>query len=415
MRNCFHLLLYVMLLPVVCLTQPYYEASIRSKIMEKRTEAATEFENKNFDAIPYDYTVQSFYILSTIEFELLAIIQEEFEVFKDNYLIHKEFTAIRDGFRTQHSDPYPDVDLKKFRYTRRFYEDDGITRNLRAYLMANKDYYIDAVKRSNLLLFEQDFIVFFIEQLEYTYNKYDNWPYFNPDNSHQFEIIEKGKSYVRNHVGSPYSVFVRAYHGEFREPGWFAADLNFGLGLGGMTGELTNLYSRIAGVEVDVKAYLHSTFIGSKINLTFNRIRKSTYIDYLYVSQNAKHLVLSFWDIYVGRRFNMFGSVSVLPHIGYSLSEFGVYYGEDNWDVLYAWAPAYGLEINLTPLVKFKQRTHFSRFKRNLHNNMVYLRANIMVNETGLANIDPTIDGRSVQVNIGLGAHLRTTKRTLQF
>lgn len=36
----------------------------------------------------------------------------------------------------------------------------------------------------------------------------------------------------------------------------------------------------------------------------------------------------------------------------------------------------------------------------------------MMVNETGLGKIDPILNGRSIQVNLGLGVHMRATKRT---
>ena len=404
------IIIIILCSPVLTYAQSYYNSQLRKKIVEKRLKLSTEYENQNFNVIPYNYTIQSFYVLSSIEQELLALIQEKFENFKGDYLANSQFTYIRHNYRWQYRTTDENRDLKKFRYSSSAGNNDRISFHLRSYLVNNKDFYIDLVRQTDLPLFEQDFIVFFIEQLEYTFRWGSST---NSSNEEQLRIAEKGKSYVENHPKSPYNKFVRSYHGNFHEPGWFAMDLNLGVGSGGFTGEMGEILSRMWGFELDLKYYLHSTFIGTKANVTFNKSKASAYIKDHYLVENRKGLWLGFFDLYIGRRFDMFEVLSILPHYGYSLSEFSIYWGDDNWSTYYEWAPAYGLDINLAPV--FKQRTHFSRFKRNLYQTMAYFRLNIMINETGLEEIDPVLDGRSVQVNLGVGVHFRATKRTKLF
>jgi hypothetical protein len=389
-------------------SQMSFRADLRKKIIEKRLEISTEFENQNFDAIPFNYTIQSYYVLSSVEQEILALIQKDFVAFAEDYLAHSKYTTISRSSRYQYS-VNSDVELERYQYSSSAGQDDWISWHLRKYLIENKEYYLELVRRSELPLFKQDFIEFFIEQLEYSFR----WRNSSANIEKQLQMVYKSKYYVKSYPSSPYKKYVESYHKYFYEPGWFGMDLNFGVGSGTFTGEMGKFLSRMWGLELDLKSYLHSTFIGAKINATFNKSKTSNYINEAYIDENRRGLWLGFLDLYLGRRFDLFDAVYVLPHIGYSLSEFSIYWGGESWDTYYTWAPAYGLEINLAPVRK--KDTHFSRFKRSLYQDMVYLRLNLMLNETGLEHIDPILDGRSIHVNLGVGIHFRATKRTQMF
>lgn len=408
--NHLKLIIYTLLISTTTgFSQAYYNIELRNKIVKKRIEVSKAYKANDFDIIPYSQTIESRYVLSKIEQELLTIIKGDFDDFLKIYPKNNSIVRIHQGYRSQlreHGHP-------KYLYTHSAGSEDKISWNLKNHIVENKSIIIHEVERSSLPVFKKDFIIFFIEQLTYTFK----WYFDDPNNEQQLIMTEKGEKYLEKHPDSPYRKYIKNYHGTFYEPSWFAMDLNFGFGSGGISGSMGDFLSRTWGLELDLKAYLHSSFIGVKGNITFNKTTKETYLNDIFLDKNRKGLPMSFLDFYVGRRIDLFDNISVLPHIGYSMTEFGIYWGGDayepgNWDVFYTWAPAYGLEINLSPMVRYKKKTHFSKFNRKLTQSMFYLRLNLMVNETGLKEVNPSLDGRSIQVNLGLGIHFRANKKT---
>lgn len=82
------LFFFALLNAYTCIAQQSFNKDVRTKISEKRLQLSTKFEYQQFKGIPYNYAIDSYYVLSSIEQELLAIIQEDFEVFKSIFILN---------------------------------------------------------------------------------------------------------------------------------------------------------------------------------------------------------------------------------------------------------------------------------------------------------------------------------------
>lgn len=383
---------------------------LSERIHSTRNNISNEYEKKNFSFVHQGLTLNGKYVLSSIEQELLCLLQNDYHRFLDLYVKHDKITSVFRGFRYQRSEH----DDSMHEFSKGEYNRDLISFYLRNSVIESSDYLINDVRNARLSNHQKEFIIFFIEQLNYVVSNTN-------DNENQLSRIEKAQDYVITHPTSIYSKYVRQYHSNFYEPSWFAMDFNIGTGTGLLTRNFGDVMTRNWGFDLDMRVYLHSSFVGMRGNVTFNGIREDVVANGVYLSESQGGLPLTFIDFYAGRKFDVGDRFSVLPHMGWSVSELGISASEDANDpvnaisVHYSWGLSYGVDIHYSFSVLQKQQTQFARFNRTMSDSMPYFRLSIVSNDSGIGGVIPNFSGRSIGFNLGVGVHLRAIKKTKMF
>lgn len=359
-------------------------------------------ERQDFLNIPvYEKVHDRFYVFTLNEQLLLLLIQSRYEEFLK--LTIKELDIQLFSGTSEH--------FSDFERDRGYISDDAFISKIKPLLQKqvyhNRARILTEVKTSALSDEDKDYIYFFLERLTYLFID-------DIDNEHQIKLHNMALDFMNKYPKSNFYKMVESRNGKFREPTWLAADINFGFGFGRNVGELNNFVDRRWGLDLDVKLYLHSTFLGLRGDANFNLVQQDLFFEDIFLPGGQDAFYLSYYDIYLGRRFDLFRRFTFLPFVGYGFTEF--YYmtftGPETYDVQKKYVSDwhYGFDLNINFKKQRFQKTHSARYERVLSQHVGYFRISFVVHKTGLYKVLPDLSGSTYGIYFGFGAHFRKNK-----
>jgi hypothetical protein len=369
----------------------------RSEVPRLRKGYIENLEKEEYSKIPLNKKIDNFhYTLNKFESQLLALLQHEFELFI-TFVLNNE----RDNRNLQ------DVHVRYNPYAFTTYPRE-LTFQLRVHLGRQSESIKAAVKEANISPASRDFILFYLNSRSY-YSDAGN-------NQKQLELLNEVYDYEKYYPQSPFLKIMKRKHSHFEEPGAFAVDFCGGISFGFYGGELGKRLSKIWGFDLEMRYYLHNTFLGLKGNVNFNKSRESFFVNNYEVIEDRRGIATTFIDAYLGRAFHINEHFSVLPFIGYSTTEFSIQQvagsmEEENWGWSYTHGMVYGLDILFTRYSRTIQQTVFAKHKRKIPYSAVYWRFSTVVRDPSLVQIEPHLSGYSTTFTFGLGLHIRGTKK----
>jgi hypothetical protein len=191
-------------------------------------------------------------------------------------------------------------------------------------------------------------------------------------------------------------------------------DFNFGLGFGRNYDELVNHATRTWGLDMDIKTYLHSSFLGLRGNSNFNVVRRQFNIDSTDMLVDDGYF-MSYYDVYLGRKFDFAKRFSIAPFVGSGVSE--IYYASNSGQEQrrFAMNLNYGFDFNYNFKPQLREYNYFARYKRRMSDYAAYFRLNMSMHHPGLARHSMSMDGRALSVNLGFGVHFRAYRKRVVF
>lgn len=371
----------------------------RERLNERRLEYAKGLSDGYYDQIKIAEQVNDFYfVFSAYEQRLLSLLKNEFQLL----ILFVLWT-------NEDNTPYEELHIAHNPYGFTRYPRTELVNQIENLFFQNIDDIKSAVEVANLSPAHKDYIVFYINQLEY-YKDYSN-------NEKQFSLVQSANTYKNKYPENPLAEIVTRRHGKYREPRAFALDANVGLSYGFFHGRLGQKFSKIWGFDMDFKFYLHNTFLGGKGHVTFNKTKKEFLANDYHFIDNRRGIAMTYLDVYLGRKVLIDNRLSLLPQIGYSLTEFSIFHGggdpmhEESWQWTYTNGIYLGLDLQYYFNDANLQRTVFSNFKRKLSYGGGYFRLSSVMRNPNLAQLDNVLKGNSFTFSFGVGAHLRGSKR----
>lgn len=370
----------------------------RKNAEELRKEYAKHIEQGNYSQIQLDFRINDFYfVLSKYEQNLMALLQHEFSLF-----IKLTLRNERDEIN------YDDLRVSENPYAFTNYSKTKLRDDLKRHFFKRMDEIKAALNTSSISSASKDYIHFYINKHDF-YRDYGN-------NEKQLALVRQALDYVNKYPIVPLAKIVNKKHSKYSEPRAFAVDFNGGLSFGFYESELGSRLNKIWGFDMEMRFYLHNTFIGGRGHVTFNKTKKEFVGNNYLFEENRRGIAMTYIDLYVGRNFYLNKRISILPHVGYSITEFSVFQGgdpaiEENWEWTYTQGMMYGIDLQYDFDDKIIQKTLFARHKRKLSFGGTYLRLSSVMRNPNLIEIDPVFKGNSFTFSLGLGAHLRGSKR----
>jgi hypothetical protein len=372
-------------------------------IKGRRVIILEHFQADNFKHTKVNATIGDYYVLLMEEQKLLYLIQENFKGFLKVVTDDEDLVLSTQDYEEYH-------ELKRSTaYAPLYNRGEEIREILERKLLESKLVILNALETADLRDFQRDFIKFYIARLDFKTNH-------EFENEKQLEMHKMALRYVDAYPKSGYSRIVKEAHGRFSEPSWFAMDFNIAFGMGLNTGAFGENATRPFGFDLDVKMYFHSTFIGVRGDVTFNKVKTNLQIDEIYISENQKGFFLTYYDFYIGRKFDFLGLFSLLPMLGYSIIEQYDYVstGPETFDIKnnYFSSWHYGFDFNYNFRKQERQNTYFAKHKRNLSHHVGYFRLSVVYHDPQVGRYVDGLSGNTWGFYLGVGAHLRAFKNT---
>lgn len=257
-----------------------------------------------------------------------------------------------------------------------------------------------------------EFILFYVEKVEFEIK------YFT-DNQKQHELIALAKEYNERNPEGDYTPWLVKQHSSFKEPSPIAFDFGFGAGGSMYTDSLTYVLNALWNFDLDFKFYYYKLFFNLNTIVVFNRIGNDVTLGDHHLSKGDNGANKAFIDFSFGRKIAIGNRLALLPKIGYSLNEFSFPLAEKKslfhdveHETTYTFGMNYGLGINYNFVNRVSQYTEYSRFKRKLMHSEAYFRFEVAVRNVDIERLSSKLAGHHLSFNIGIGAHLRGTKKT---
>lgn len=381
--------------------RPVSPQKMNQDIKKRRLELLVLVEQADFNSIKTDEKIHDFYVLTVHEQLDLLLLQGEYYDFLK--LTNKE-TAILlfYGFPEDKSDL-----LRDRGYISDYHSVKRLSSRLKQRLVESKDFIRNEVLASTLNDDNKEYILFVLENT--THHVLEDI-----DNAQQLKVHDMACDFLRQHPTSKWYDMVDSRRGKFYEPTWLAGDINVGFGFGGNIGSLNTYVNRRWGMDLDIKIYLHSTFLGVRGDVNFNFVKQDIFFEDEVLPGGEDAFFLSYYDFYLGRRFDFFNRFTILPFAGYGFTEF--YYVTDQSQQTYSdrtryvsdWH--YGFDLNVNFKKQRFNKTHTARFKRTLSQHAGYFRISFVVHNTGLQKLMPELSGTAYGIYFGFGAHFRRNK-----
>jgi hypothetical protein len=155
--------------------------------------------------------------------------------------------------------------------------------------------------------------------------------------------------------------------------------------------------------------------LGFRYSGAANTVLENMQVDYFSIVAGNDGFYSNSFDVFLGRRFEIFGYFTLAPNVGVGIAQFDyqttlIPYGAKQ-ERLHAFNYHYGLDLQLNFIKQRKQRTLLAKTKRNIGSSVGYFRVGVQLHQSELFQYAPELKGQELMVNFGFGGYFRAKKR----